>query len=365
MKKRNIYNIMDFEYNNLFCKNCFNRDQESFVVDYHHGSMICTKCGAEMISFQLLQLSYCDYSNYSSRTPLSINDSDSSNSNNVSSGAVFRTNNALKKTQTHTNNVALNIVCTDKLITFDNQTSLKEKKTLKLVKVLNVIEYLVKYFNLSQSLIQKGISFYERHQSIYEQKYVAKKKIWASACFYLACQSKRLCISFKEISLSMKHVEPKKISKMVSIIKMHDEAFLRRNNTDVIINDNIKKNRNSIARLTNVLNMDFEQQKLTRVIVNYIDSEELISGLNPLSILSVSFFLSMILTQKNLSDANKEVFLKTTLKKVSSTILIAINTIKKGIRESKETVMNMLLRDSAAKMFVDKTRVLRVKEWQI
>jgi transcription initiation factor TFIIIB Brf1 subunit/transcription initiation factor TFIIB len=335
------------EFKNFFCQNCRNHVQEDFIIDHHMGTAICMRCGAELSSFQLFNVSYSDYQNYNIKSPI-LSSSSTTTFNNASN---------VKKTAMYTKNVIKSI---DQTIHFIESNNSMNTVNRKLNKIKAIIEYLVQFFKLNTCIVDKALAFYTRNQSIYDNKYVAKKKIWAGACFQLACQATNLTISLKEISLSLNNIEIKKISKMTHIIKKYDETFLTRNKSAILSNDtsNVKKNNNAVARIALILNLSFNQQKLTKRIIAIINKEELISGLNPLSILSVSFFFTLMLNNAN----NDEQFVKQTLSAVSSAILIAINTIKKGIRESKDDVTAIMLKDASIseKVRIEKLRAMHI-----
>ena len=233
------------------------------------------------------------------------------------------------------------------------------------------MEFLCQHFHRSspENTVESALALYERNIHIYERRYVAKKEIWAAACYFVDAERRKSKFTYKEIaaafmdpSTKYTHVEPKRICKIAGYIKTHEAEMTaaghRHQQTD---DGNLK----AVPRLACDFGMDFRQEKITRKIVAFIDKEELIFGLNPLSILSVSFFLAMSLSKK-LRDFKHNVpfFIKTTLVEVGRKLHIATNTIRKGIREVRKEVLEMVSKERT-RLRVDARVIKLVSEWEL
>ena len=286
---------MNSEFSNLHCSNCKNRDSSTFVQDHQHGEMICTKCGGCCQSYQMMKASYSDYSTH-----------------NVPGNEI--------KTQ-----VTSVYSKRSKNTVFKIRSSLSKK----IINVTNTISYLLGAFDMEQDMSHYILSYYTRQKHIYETDFVVNYQVWAAACFYIYSREKKTPKNFKEISLLLENVESKKISKAVKIIKKNDVK------AGYIEHASIS---NCIPRYAQYLNMSFKQQRLSEAIIVFIEEREIIQGLNPLSIISTSIFLTLTLTTEDISDG----FVKQLLTDIGKVVQIAPNTIRKGIRASKHPVLKMI-----------------------
>lgn len=240
------------------------------------------------------------------------------------------------------------------------------KPTNRINAIRGIIEFLCHWFHSSsaENIVERALSLYKRNVTIYETRYVAKKEIWAAACFSVDAERRKSKLSFKEIAAAFREsngpyseVEPKRICKIANCIKSHETGFKPM--------EACSGNLASVSRLASGFGMDFSQEKLARDIVMFIDEKELILGLNPLSILSVSFFLAMSLSSKTVDFGDDTPrFVKQTLSRVSDKIHIAQNTIRKGIREVMTPVLNMVLREKT-RLKVNPRVIELVRNWEV
>ena len=230
------------------------------------------------------------------------------------------------------------------------------------------MEYLCHFFHIScpRRSVESALALYERNIDIYETKYVEKKEVWAAACYFLDAQLRKSKLSFKEIAAAFfsdgEKVEPKRISRAVEYIKLHESE---NDANKSVLHSQETGNLSSVSRLASVFGMSFKQEKVARRIVQFIDEEELILGLNPLSILSVAFFLTLSLTaEAEAFESNVPGFVKQTLSDVSTHVQIAQNTIRKGIRDVRDEVLTMVQQQRKG-LKVQAATIRHVLTWEI
>lgn len=240
------------------------------------------------------------------------------------------------------------------------------KPTNRVNGIRTIIEFLCHWFHNSspENAVERALSLYRRNMDIYETRYAAKKEIWAAACYSVDAEMRKSKLTFIEIAAAFRlggetypEVEPKKICKIASCIKKHE--------TDYKPEAEYTGNLTAVSRLASGFGMNFRQEKIARKIVVFIDERELILGLNPLSILSVSFFLTICLSSKPVHFLDDTVgFVKRTLSKVSNKIHIAQNTIRKGIREVLPEVLRMV-ETERVRLKVNPRVVALIRNWEI
>ena len=240
-----------------------------------------------------------------------------------------------------------------------------------------VLDFLCQYFhqNSPENMVESALALYERNIHIYERKYVAKKEIWAAACYFVDAERRKSRFTYKEIaaafldpSTQTSYVEPKQICKIAGYIKKHEAEnfhYVSQREDGGLSRGGNCGNLEAVSRLAWGFGMNFRQEKIALKIVGFIDKEELISGLNPLSILSVSFFLTFSLSM-NIKQFKQDVptFIKRTLREVSKQLHIATNTIRKGIREVRAEVLDMVHKERK-KLKVDERVIRLVRSWEL
>lgn len=324
----------------LYCTLCKNRDQSSFVFDHGHGSAVCLLCGCEVTQFQMRNASYRDRLNLSATATRS------------SSTQVIQQRLAVPKAKSRSFHKCLPpvVVLTS---TFRN--------TGRTATIRSFIEFICTCFHdaSSATTVERAIALYERNADVYETKYVAKPEIWAGALYFVQAEMKHCKLTYKEIAATFHNaVEPKRICKIAGYIRKHERDIpgnqLEQTNGNVV----------AVSRHASSFGMNFRQEKLACKIVAYIDEEELILGLNPLSILSVSFFLTICLSSR-MRDFRDDVpaFIKKTLANVSMRIHIAQNTIRKGIREVQKEVLDMV-NEKRGVLRVNRKIIDLVQSWE-
>lgn len=283
------------------CAVCGCCDSDAFVLDYAHGSTICTKCGAELQSYQMLLPTFADMESHRN-------------------GALS----AIQTTSTPTP------TSTTTTIASASAAPAAVVRKPKLIEVRQAIELLVDVFELQQNtcIVSASMAIYERKLDIYASGYLLKPSIWAAAVFFLYNSEHKLLFTYREMASAL-NVEPKKISKAVRVIRTHDPLFR------IEQQKHVPQNIYSVARLSRLLGLVYKYEMMVKTLVEFIDTNELISGLNPLSILSVSFFFVMIL-KRTTADV------KRTLNTISKHLLIAVSTIKKGTKEVKHKVLDFI-----------------------
>lgn len=347
-------------YLHLRCTLCQNTNQNEFVFDHQHGSAICTRCGCECRAFQMLKPSYRDYERHTLRR---------SRINTGKASQAVEASPPSKKAR-------LEIAAGHRPALRPREVATTNFKSIGRIKAIrNVLEFLCHHFHHSspENCVDSAIALYERNINIYETKYVAKKEIWAAACYSVDAELRKSKLSYKEIAAAFcseefgaTRVEPKRICKVAGYIKEHErkrqgKLGLQTKCTYSETNGNLA----AVSRLASQFGMNFKQERIARKIVSYIDEEELILGLNPLSILSVSFFLTFSLSADPKEFKNDApTFVKSTLKLVSNKIHIAQNTIRKGIRDVRPEVLPMI-RSQQKRLKVKSAIIDIVEAWEL
>lgn len=342
-------------------------DQNEFVFDHQHGSAICTRCGCECQAYTMMKASYRDYETHSIRrgqNRLNTGKSNQALMQAAPSPPRKRTRVDIRPEQT----IALSPADVPRT---------NFKSVGRIAAIRGVLEFLCDYFHHSspENVVENALALYERNINIYESKYVAKKEIWAAACYSVNVEMRKSKMSYKEIASAFNdedyecgatRVEPKRICKVAGYIKQHERQRKQRLGLQPDVSySEVNGNLASVSRLAYQFGMNFNQERIAREIVAFIDEEELIPGLNPLSILSVSFFLTFSLSAdfKEFKD-DAPTFVKRTLKFVSARIHIAQNTIRKGIRDVREEVLAMVRKQE--KRLKIKPRVVDMVEgWEL
>ena len=245
------------------------------------------------------------------------------------------------------------------------------KSVGRMVAIRNTLEFLYQHFHHTspENAVENALALYERNILIYEKKYVAKKEVWAAACYSVDAELRKSKFSYKEIAAAFAGagtlVEPKRICKVAGYIKKHERELAGKGALQTGRVEECGGNLSWVTRLASELGMDFKQEKLARAIVAFIDEEELISGLNPLSVLSVSFFLAFSLSAKAASfNNNTPSFVKETLNEVSQKLFIATDTIRNGIKKVRADVLEMVLREQT-RLNISRQVVDMVAAWEL
>lgn len=290
------------------CSVCGCCEAEHFVIDHSHGAMICTRCGAEIPSFQVLLPTFNDFESHRQ-------------------GEIVATNQVVMTTAAVSVSAAAASHAISgpavKITTLSSSSSSSCVRKPKLHEVRQSLELLKTHFDLTQNeiLVNSSIAIYERKIELYAS-YILKPSVWAAAVFFLYNCQNHLVLTFREMALVLQ-IEAKKISKAVRVIRKHDPIFSLDNS------EHIPDNTESVTRLCRSFGLAYKHEVQVKELVGLIDREELISGLNPLSILSVSFFYILVLKRTTV-DAE---LIKRTLHKISKVLLIAMSTIRKGTKE--------------------------------
>ena len=350
------------DYYRLRCTLCQNYDQNAFVLDHQHGTAICTICGAECQDFQMMKASYKDYETHNLRH---CNDLNTSKGNQAYGASL----------QEKVRSEDFHCVGFVGASAPAPVATTKFKSIGRVAEIRGILEYLCHYFQHSspERSVASAIALYERNSYIYETKYVAKKEVWAAACYSVDAEFRKSKFSYKELAAAFQddcyrvaHVEPKRISRIAGYIKKHERI---RRGVKAIERDigysEMNGNLAAVSRLATLFGMNFRQEKIARKIVAFIDEEELILGLNPLSILSVSFFLALSLSAKTRDfGGDTPSFVKRTLRNVSQKIHIAQNTIRKGIRDVKEDVLEMI-KVERKRLRINRQTIEAVYDWEL
>lgn len=311
-----------------------------FVFDHRHGSAICLVCGCEVTQFQMRKASYRDKLNLSAPATRG------------SCTQVIQQRMHVPTSQSRSFHKYLAPV---------PMLTSGFRNTGRTAAIRSIIEFICSCFQHGSptGTVDRAIALYERNVDIYETKYVAKPEIWAGALYFVEAEMRQCKLTFKEIAATFDDaVEPKRICKIAGYIRKNERALPgkqpEQSNGNVV----------AVSRHASSFGMNFRQEKLACKIVAYIDEEELILGLNPLSILSVSFFLTICLSSR-MRDFRDDIpaFIKKTLRSVSLRIHIAQNTIRKGIREVQSEVLGMV-NEKRGVLRVNRKIIDLVKSWE-
>lgn len=304
------------------CLHCKNQNQSLFVIDHTHGSLICTNCGCEIPNFMLIKTSHQDYSRYN---------------------CCYISKN--REEDKDCSLLLLNKHCIKK--------SKKSYSFQKNKNHLELIHYLCECFQTVAKIEERAIWLYQENYSEFMLKRKMRRAdVLAAACFGIACESSQMQLSYKEIArfLLENQIKSKHIAKYVQLVK-RTLVFQKKSIYKTTLN--ASRTSDSVTRFASILGIDFEQENLARTLVEYIEEQEVMRSLNPMSILSVAFFTTIFVFQ---SHSRSQTVIKKILKQLSRILLIAPNTIRKAVREARLEITRFIFEKSII-FHIDETRL--------
>lgn len=312
------------------CGYCGCVNQNAFVIDHHHGAMICTQCGAEITSFQMLLPTFNDLQTHNAQQ------------SSYCIQTVYSSSRVAAPTQPPPPQPAT-----------AQPPPLQQKASPKIKDVQRSINFLANVFHLDDVFVTKSLDLYNRYSSnIAATNHFVKPDALAASIIWITTEN-TMSLTFKELGKAL-GLEPKKVSKTIKLVQSaihpQDQKQKQENQRRYLSHENevLSMNIYCIPRIAESFQMSYKHERLVHKIVEYIDLNELIHGLNPLSILSVGFFFVLTLTSKKKLTSNR---LKAIYEMISEKLLIAISTIKKSLKDVKPTIYLLIQQDIEEKKF--------------
>jgi len=309
----------------------------TFVLDYRHGSYICTLCGAEVQNFLMTISSYNDFQRTSTlnevvenRTVVinnynNCNNSNNNNCNNKEQEIVIKNH---KYYDSNNNNIAsCNSLKNDEVV---SSNIVKVSSQLP-EEILHLFDYLIECYHLSScSAISKdAVFFYNLYLVHIHRKMICSKEIVTSAVFCLACKRNGFKYPFKEITLLFvsngnlqeQHVFTKKTSLLFHLI---EEKEGKMNNVVMVQSDTPEVDLSVLKASFTKFDLTFSKEKKIKEIYVKLFTEESIPGINPLTITAIALYLGLKKDEHNNDRA--------LIQEISKKICLSITTIKKAYK---------------------------------
>lgn len=287
---------------------------ENAIMDYRRASAVCTVCGQEISGMDHTFYGYTmnDYSRV---------------------GAYDESAWKNCKLKQRSRNV---VSCCDDTLQQTVEVpkikiSSEEKRRIQTFEHIDVI---VNGLRLTDESVELARMYYEKIESTNCKK-CKKVSLLAAACISLVIKTRRMNISFKELSTFCENVKTKEImrlnhaySKLLSLKKHY-----------VSLSD-------TISKYASIFCLDFHQEKFAFSLSEFIQTYEIIPGNNPFSCISVIMYCTCSLVEpsktKSISNKRAAVNWKNRMLKydkpydqlykiISQKLDISINTIRKSM----------------------------------
>lgn len=293
---------------------------EFAVMDYTRATVICTFCGEELNGMEssfygntmndYTRICYSDetsWKHYEKKTPIQS----------------FSTKNTI-------DNSNAEVVKIPKI----KLSSLEKRK----IETFDHIDTIVNILGLNDSAMQSAKMFYERIESTNCKK-CKKVSLLAAVCVSLVIKTRRINLSFKELSAAST-VRAKEIMKLNHVYS----KLLSLKKHYVSLSD-------TISKYASAFRLDYHQEKFAFELSEFIQKNEIIPGNNPFSCISVIVFFTCLLIvpskDKHIKRHRKALNWKQKMSKhqrpqeemiktIASKLDISINTIKKSLGVFKE-----------------------------